>query len=500
MITEQAHKGAESDVQCATDERPLVHGRAADGDDDAGVVQQGEEGTPDYKGGPLAQAAERPLANLDHSSGHLNAGNGRVLQMIHNVIHVEDEGRESLSVGVERSALLPDQNDERLRGPEHDKRVGQACDDGRSLQGTKRGVCVRVVDARIQQSDGRGAFREGPEDPLEHRRVWVTVGGQHIHHERAGIRRGYEVECQNDERKRAQHVGVAPRGVAGDLIEENVRRGPVGQAHGAVLEGDEAIVLLGVGELVVVISGQFFYLTHVVCALSANEINVRGIDKGGIVSAAARNGYPIGGLDALLAVAVDRRVHIAGELHPLAPAIAAVVGVVQHACGGPAHAQVRLRLQIVLCSPVPVARVGLIAEAARVCHALHADALGAPHAEPDDAIEGGHDERGHNEHTKSPALGDPRNKSADERSPGDPPAPVKDGPVDYPRGTATLVDSAEAHVFPAETLPSVAMESNLHDVPQVETSNLHNVVQNEVGLAVQRDNNHQEGPHCEDAL
>eukprot|EP00959_Pyramimonas_sp_CCMP1952_P459647 9478570-Pyramimonas_sp.AAC.1 len=119
--------------------------------------------------------------------------------MIHAVLHVEDERRESLPVGVERSALLPDQNDQRLRGPEHDKRVGQACDDGRSLQGTKRGVCVRVVDARIQQSDGRRAFREGPKDPLEHRRVWVTVGGQHIHHERAGIRRGYEVECQNDE-------------------------------------------------------------------------------------------------------------------------------------------------------------------------------------------------------------------------------------------------------------------------------------------------------------
>merc|ERR1719316_2253890 len=81
-----------------------------------------------------------------------------------------------------------------------------------------------------------------------------------------------------------------------------------------------------------------------------------------------------------------------------------------------------------------------------------------------------------------------REEDTHERPPGDPPAPVEDGPVSHPaRAAAGGRGGAVAIAHAAEELVRIALERDLDNVPEVVPRGLHDDVQRVPGV-----------PHYED--
>mmetsp|Transcript_15271 Transcript_15271/g.34633 ORF Transcript_15271/g.34633 Transcript_15271/m.34633 type:complete len:304 (-) Transcript_15271:34-945(-) len=150
----------------------------------------------------------------------------------------------------------------------------------------------------------------------------------------------------------------------------------------------------------------------------------------------------------------------------------------------------------------PVHR-GLVEEVARavekrpahageeLCLAVHADGRGAKGAEPDQGIEERHREDVGNNVANGAAPGDARQEGAHKGRPGDPPAPVKDGPPVHPCGSGTLAVVGCALSF-GELRKGIREEANLDEVLDVVPEALHHHVQQVPGRVQEEDRAQQE--------
>src|SRR5699024_10632589 len=98
----------------------------------------------------------------------------------------------------------------------------------------------------------------------------------------------------------------------------------------------------------------------------------------------------------------------------------------------------------------------------------------AQDGEPYEADDRGHEQHASDELADGPPPGDPGNEHANERRPGDPPAPVEDGPAGEPAGGALAA------------LVGADVEGHLHDVAQVDAQRLDQVLEQEDGRAEQQ--------------
>lgn len=122
-------------------------------------------------------------------------------------------GREKVSALVADAALGGIQVQRLEQAPdrrqEHDGEW-QRAGDGRGLQ--------RLEAIGEEQGDGHHAHQHRPKYPLPERRVVLAAGGQHVHHQRAGVGRGDEEHHHHQHRHQRNHAAQR------EVLEEGEQR------------------------------------------------------------------------------------------------------------------------------------------------------------------------------------------------------------------------------------------------------------------------------------
>ena len=318
----------------------------------------------------------------------------------------------------------------------HEHGVHDPRGDGHGLEGVER-----LRAAGDEEGGGGQPLQEGPEQPLHPRRVGVAVGGEALDHEGAGVAGGDEVEDERDEGKDGEErpeVVVAHHDVEPHLLDV------------AAGEAGEATVL---GRLAPVVPPD-------------------GVDPG--EELAVRQ-----------ALADDRLQEADGAggagvgAEVVADEDPGVGRLGRHVDDGPDVD--------VVAAAAGAGRLALDPEAGPAED-------GAPEKDEDDG--GGHGAV--DELLDGPAPGDLCDEHADKGAPGDPPAPVEDGPAVHPAGRAVGRVEAVGHVpapvpgpvARAELLEGVAVKAELDDVLKVVAEGLDVEVEQVGGVAEKEGEQH----------